>query len=85
MGYGFQYMIHYESENIFYRYKDGNNAGVSCTMNVYPENDVTIIILSNQDSDVWTLADELQEIVKEGESIDHSSPIVLSMPPHLTS
>lgn len=62
MGYGFQFLMNNETGEIIYLQKDGVNAGVSCIMNYYPAEDVTIIILANHDTDVWDLAWEIQEL-----------------------
>lgn len=66
MGYGFQFLLKNDSKEIVYIQKDGVNAGVSCIMNFYPKTNTTIIILANQDTDVWDLAWDVQELV-EGE------------------
>ncbi len=63
MGYGFQFFIRNDNEKIFYIQKDGINTGVSCVMNYYPENDMVVIIMANQDSNVWDLGWEVQEAV----------------------
>lgn len=63
MGYGFQFFKRNDNGEIFYIQKDGINAGVSCIMNYYPDSDLSIIIMSNHDSNVWDLAWEVQGAV----------------------
>lgn len=63
MGYGFQFLRKNDTAELIYIQKDGVNTGVSCIMNYYPDKDITIIIMANQDSDVWDLAWEVQDIL----------------------
>lgn len=63
MGYGFQFLLNNETKEIIYMQKDGNNPGGSCVMNYYPASDTTIIIMANQDTNVWDLAWDVQDIV----------------------
>lgn len=48
---------------IIYITKDGCNAGVACKFNYYPSIDTTLIVLANQDCNVWALAREVQELL----------------------
>ncbi|MBU9712332.1 serine hydrolase domain-containing protein [Evansella tamaricis] len=63
MGYGFQFLVKNDSGEIIYIQKDGINPGVSCVMNYYPQSDMTIIIMANQDTNVWDLAWDVQDIM----------------------
>ncbi|MCH1625731.1 serine hydrolase domain-containing protein [Ferdinandcohnia quinoae] len=65
MGYGFQFLIKNDTEEIKYIQKDGINPGVCSIMNYYPKTNTTIIILANQDTNVWDLAWEVQELLGE--------------------
>lgn len=64
MGYGFQFLRDNDTKDIIYIQKDGINPGVSCVMNYYPDTDTTIILLANQDTNVWDLAWDIQELLK---------------------
>jgi CubicO group peptidase (beta-lactamase class C family) len=60
-GYAFEFV---EIEgNIFCMRKDGINVGVGAMLSYYPSKDVTIIILSNQDCNIWQMHRELQTII----------------------
>ena len=63
MGFGFQFFLTNDDEEILYIQKDGINYGVSCVMNYYPKNDMTIIVMANYDTNVWDLAWEVQEVM----------------------
>ncbi len=62
MGYGFQFVVNNETGGVIYIQKDGINAGVSCLMNYYPTEDLTLTILANQNTDVWDLSWEIQAL-----------------------
>ncbi|WP_077299808.1 serine hydrolase domain-containing protein [Virgibacillus pantothenticus] len=62
-GYGLEFLILNTTNDLVYMQKDGINAGVSCIMKYYPDKDITIIILANQDTDVWDLAWDIQDHV----------------------
>lgn len=64
MGLGVQFLLKNDTEEVIYIQKDGVNAGVSCIMNYIPEHDLTIILLANQDTNVWDLAWEIQNTFK---------------------
>lgn len=61
MGFGFQYLINKQSNEIEYIQKDGMNPGAHCVMNYYPKTDTTIILLANQEANVWDLAWDLND------------------------
>lgn len=63
MGYGFQFFLRNDDDEIFYIQKDGMNSGVSCIMNYYPQYDLTIMIMANQEANVWDLGWEAQEVI----------------------
>ncbi|WP_413380908.1 serine hydrolase domain-containing protein [Alkalihalobacillus sp. 1P02AB] len=63
MGYGFHFLMEKDSNELIYMQKDGINAGVSCVMNYYPKTDMSIIIMANQDTNVWDLAWEVSELI----------------------
>ena len=44
----------------FCMYKDGQNAGVSAKVSYYPERDISLILLSNQDCNVWEMTRLIQ-------------------------
>jgi len=57
-GYAFEFLeINGETFCIF---KEGQNEGVSAMFSYYPEADITISILSNQNCDVWAMHREMQ-------------------------
>jgi hypothetical protein len=45
--------------------KDGENAGVACILSYYPRQDTTLVILANQDCDVWELSWAIHELILE--------------------
>lgn len=61
-GYGFEFIVRNETEEVIYMQKDGVNAGVGCVVTYYPGTDMTIIILANRDANVWDLAWDIQEL-----------------------
>lgn len=65
MGFGFQYLINKRTNEIEYIQKDGMNPGTHCIMNYYPKTDTTIILLANQESNVWDLAWDLNEAINK--------------------
>ena len=62
VGYGFEFVVDNATEKVIYAQKDGINPGVACIASYYPEQDITIIIFANQDTNVWDLAWEIQEL-----------------------
>lgn len=63
MGYGFQFLQKNDTGEVVYIQKDGENAGVSCVMSDYPNKNLTIIIMANQECNVWDLAHNLADEV----------------------
>lgn len=64
-GYAFEYLIQTGKEKPFCIYKDGANNGVANRFSYYPEKDIRLILLANQDCDVWMMTKEIQlEIYK---------------------
>lgn len=63
MGYGFEFIFRKDEEDILLVTKDGVNSGVACKFNYYPSVDATVIILANQDCNVWAMAREIQELL----------------------
>jgi CubicO group peptidase (beta-lactamase class C family) len=53
MGFGFEFIL--RSERIVYLKKDGANPGVSAVMVFYPETETSLVLLSNEDCDVWEM------------------------------
>ncbi len=58
MGLGFHFLMDTAGEVVFLK-KDGENTGVSGILSYYPKPDTTLIILANQDCDVWQMSWEL--------------------------
>ena len=48
-GYAFEFLMQDSHTEPFCMYKDGQNAGVSAKVSYYPERDISLILLSNQD------------------------------------
>lgn len=48
---------------VFCMRKDGVNAGVGAMLSYYPASDTTIIILSNQDCNIWQMHREIQTVL----------------------
>lgn len=60
-GYAFEF-VEINGE-VFCMRKDGLNDGVGAMLSYYPQIDATIIILCNQDCDIWQMHREIQTIV----------------------
>lgn len=60
-GYAFEFVE--INGNVFCMRKDGLNDGVGAMLSYYPNIDATIIILSNQDCDIWQMHREIQTIM----------------------
>ena len=41
-------------------YKDGSNDGVAAKFLYYPKEDITLTVLSNQDSNIWSMIRKIQ-------------------------
>lgn len=59
-GYAFECLMLPDSEEPFCIYKDGVNYGVSAKFSYYPAQDITLVLLANQECDVWTMTKEIQ-------------------------
>lgn len=64
MGFGYEFIVKNDNNNdVIYVTKDGCNAGVACKFNYYPSIDTTLVVLANQDCNVWALAREVQDLL----------------------
>lgn len=63
MGYGYEFIVGNDNNDVICITKDGSNAGVACKFNYYPSIDTTLVVLANQDCNVWALAGEVQELL----------------------
>ncbi len=63
MGYAFEFVVRNDDDEILYMKKDGCNPGVACIFSYYPAIDTTVVILANQDCDVWDLAWDIQTLL----------------------
>lgn len=54
-GYGFEFYLLEEEDMPFCIYKDGSNDGVAAKFLYYPKEDITLTVLSNQDSNIWSM------------------------------
>lgn len=59
-GYAFEFFMINDEKEPFCIYKDGCNYGVSAMFSYYPEKDISLVILSNQECDVWDMRKEIQ-------------------------
>ncbi len=59
-GYGFEFLMFDEGKTPFCIYKDGQNDGVAARFSYYPQSDLRLVLLSNQDCDVWQMTREIQ-------------------------
>ena len=59
MGFGFEFIM--EGERIVYFKKDGSNPGVSAVMVYYPDSGTSLVILSNQNCNVWDMHHKIDE------------------------
>jgi CubicO group peptidase (beta-lactamase class C family) len=65
-GYAFEFFMIEDKKEPFCIYKDGCNYGVSAMFSYYPEKDISLVLLSNQESNVWAMRREIQlEIYKK--------------------
>jgi len=58
-GYAFEFIV--KDQNVFCMYKDGNNAGVEAMLAYYPQHDLLVSLLSNQNSCLYDLHREIQD------------------------
>lgn len=61
MGYGFEFVAF--DQKIFCVRKDGMNDGVAAMLSYYPETDASIVILSNQDCNIWEMHRQMQTVL----------------------
>ncbi|WP_238907214.1 serine hydrolase domain-containing protein [Clostridium sp. YIM B02506] len=59
-GYAFEFFMINDEKEPFCIYKDGCNYGVSAMFSYYPEKDISLVILSNQECNVWAMRKEIQ-------------------------
>ncbi len=63
MGFGFEFVVSNSDKQILYMKKDGSNAGVACFFAYYPNIDTTLVLLANQDCNIWDLAWDIQTLL----------------------
>jgi CubicO group peptidase (beta-lactamase class C family) len=61
-GFGFEFELDRDGVVIAFG-KDGVNAGVASICMHYPASDTTIVILANQDCNVWEMLDEIVKVI----------------------
>ncbi|WP_100489104.1 serine hydrolase domain-containing protein [Sporolactobacillus pectinivorans] len=66
-GYGFKFVEF--DQKIFCVRKDGMNDGVAAMLSYYPETDASIVILSNQDCNIWEMHRRMQTVLYTAYSI----------------
>lgn len=59
-GYAFEFLMLNDKEEPFCIYKDGQNDGVSAKFSYYPEKNISLVLLANQDCNVWKMTKEIQ-------------------------
>jgi CubicO group peptidase (beta-lactamase class C family) len=62
MGFGLEFITDLADDITVIR-KDGANPGVACFLAYLPQQDITQIILANQDCDVWKISRELRAVL----------------------
>jgi CubicO group peptidase (beta-lactamase class C family) len=62
MGFCFHFFVDNQNQVVFLK-KDGDNPGVSCILSYYPTQDVTLVVLANQDCNVWQLSWEIHDLI----------------------
>lgn len=62
-GYAFEFIE--TDNNIFCIYKEGGNAGVDAIFSYYPELDISLNILSNQNGPLWEMYHKMQDVLFE--------------------
>ncbi len=63
-GYGCNFALDPE-DRVIWQAKDGMNAGVASMVKHYPDQDVSVVILANEDHNVWRLSREIHKILFE--------------------
>jgi predicted amidohydrolase YtcJ len=64
-GYAFEFALEPGSGRIMCTQKDGVNAGVEGVLRYYPDTGTVVAILTNQDCDVWNMANDVHEALKK--------------------
>jgi len=64
-GCAFEFALEPGSGRIMYMQKDGVNAGVEGMLRYYPDTSTVVAILAAQDFDVWNMANDVHEAIKE--------------------
>ncbi|MDO4298342.1 MAG: serine hydrolase domain-containing protein [Lachnospiraceae bacterium] len=59
-GYGFEFLMLEGSGEPFCICKDGMNDGVAAKFSYYPEKDMTLVLLANQECNVWEMTRKIQ-------------------------
>lgn len=67
-GYAFEFVT--IDQKIFCVRKDGMNDGVAAMLSYYPETDVSIVILSNQDCNIWAMHREMQTLLYDNRCLN---------------
>jgi hypothetical protein len=60
-GYAFEFIE--SGDRIFRMYKEGINSGVNAILSFYPELNISLNILSNQDDTLWKMYHDMQEVL----------------------
>ncbi|MCL1632091.1 beta-lactamase family protein [Sporolactobacillus sp. CPB3-1] len=60
-GYGFEFVM--INHKVFCVRKDGMNDGVAAMLSYYPKSDVSLVILCNQDCNIWNMHREIQTVL----------------------
>lgn len=60
-GYAFEFLLSEDIPEPFCIYKDGQNDGVSARLSYYPQKDISLVILSNQDCNVPAMTRAVQQ------------------------
>lgn len=64
-GYAFEFALEPGSGRIMYTQKGGVNTGVKGVLRYYPDTGTVVAILTAQDFDVWNMANDVHEAIKE--------------------
>jgi len=67
MGYGFEFYVTNLENRIVYISKDGCNPGAAAILKYYPDTEVTVVILANQDCNIWALDREIHQFLMAGD------------------
>jgi len=64
-GYAFEFALEPGSSRIMYMQRDEVNVGVKGVLRYYPDTGTVVAILANQDCNVWDMANDVYEALKE--------------------